>query len=241
MTLKQYFLVTILVGLAVFAMAFTTTITLAKPPRLPAPTPAPERARLVDEDFEGWRYTAYREGKNVALEITLEDASSAGLEAFRTVNQQMARDLIRQQRMLKVSVVLNQPLSLAEFTELVEKYGLQVQGFQMRVIDGQGDRVTLFGGPDGDRLVHENFIQTMLEWIQDQTGEARLLGVTTMDVELPSSSYDSLSADLAVFLVDVTPAFAEHHMRHQHASLVEANDSVTAVAYPVYWYLESNR
>jgi hypothetical protein len=48
----------------------------------------------------------------------------------------MARDLVKQKESLKVSVVLNQPLSSAELTELVEKYGLHVYGFQVRVIDG---------------------------------------------------------------------------------------------------------
>ncbi|MDY7040070.1 MAG: response regulator transcription factor [Chloroflexota bacterium] len=168
-------------------------------------------------------------------------ASPAGLEAFRTANWQMAHDLAKQQRSLDVTVVLNQPLSVDEFTELVDKYGLQVYGFQMRVIDGHGDRVTLFSSPDSDQLVPEYSLVSMLGRVQDQTGEAKFLGVTTIDAGLSSSNFDILSADPAVFLMDVTPGFAEHHMRQQHASLLEAGDFVTTSAYPVYWYLESNQ
>lgn len=175
MKLKKHLLVTILVGLAVFVIAFAATAALAGPPEPQVPPPGSERIQLADEDFDGWRYTAYREEKNVVLQITLEDTSPEGLESFRTVNRQMARDLVRQQEMLKVSVVLNQPLSLAEFTELVEKYGLHVYGFQVRIIDGRGDRVTLFGSSDGDQLVRKDLLQTMLERVQDQTGEATLL------------------------------------------------------------------
>lgn len=243
MKLKKRLLVTILVGLAVFVIAFATTAALAGPPepQVPPPGSEDERIQLADEDFDGWRYAAYREGKNVVLQITLEDTSLEGLEAFRAVNRQMARDLVRQQEMLKVSVVLNQPLSLAEFTELVEKYGLHVYGFQVRVIDGRGDRVTLFGSSDGDQLVREDLLQTMLERVQDQTGEATLLGVTTIDAELSPSGYDVLSKEQVVFLVDLTPGFAEYHIQKQRASLLEADDFVTIAAYPVYWYLESNR
>lgn len=241
MKFKRCFPVTVLIGLAVFAIAFTATVASAKSPQPQASPPPPEQVQLVDEDFEGWRYTAYREGKDVTLWITLEDTSPAGLEAFRAANRQMAHDLAKQQRSLDVTVVLNQPLLVDEFTELVDKYGLQVYGFQMRVIDGHGDRVTLFSSPDSDQLVPEYSLASMLGWVQDQTGEAKFLGVTTIDAGLSSSNFDILSADPAVFLVDVTPGFAEHHMRQQHASLLEAGDFVTTSAYPVYWYLESNQ
>jgi hypothetical protein len=241
MKLKKHLLVTILVGLAVFVIAFAATAALAGPPEPQVPPPGSERIQLADEDFDGWRYAAYREEKNVVLQITLEDTSPEGLESFRAVNRQMARDLVRQQEILKVSVVLNQPLSLAEFTELVEKYGLHVYGFQVRIIDGRGDRVTLFGSSDGDQLVRKDLLQTMLERVQDQTGDATLLGVTTIDAELSPSGYDVLSKEQVVFLVDLTPGFAEYHMQKQRASLLEADDFVTISAYPVYWYLESNR
>ena len=238
MKFKRHVPMTILAGLVVFAITFTTTTVALSGPAQP---PTPERVPLADEDFDGWRYTAYREGKDVTVQIILDDTSPAGLEAFRAANQQMARDLVKQQSLLAVTVVLDQPLAVAKFTELVDEYGLKVNGFQMRVIDGRGDRVTLFGGPDGDRLISEPLLQSMLEWIQGQSGEAKLLGVTTVDAGLSSSSYDILSADPSVFLVDVTPSFAEQHMRRQHASLLRADDFITTSAYPVYWYLESNR
>ncbi len=71
--------------------------------------------------------------------------------------------------------------------------------------------------------------------------EIQVLGVTTINAGLLSSSYYLLAADPQVFLIDVTPAFAEHHLLQQHASLLNANDLVVTAAYPVYWYLESSR
>jgi hypothetical protein len=236
MKFKPYFSTAVLAGLLVFVTAFTTAAVRFGPP----PRPASERLRLVEEVFDVWRYIAYREGGQVTLQIILDDTSPAGLQAFRAANLDMARELATRPGPLAASIVLNQPLSLTDLTRLGDEYGLHVNGFQLRVIDGRGDRVTLFGGPEDGQLVSDQLLQSMLDWIQEQTGEAKFLGVTTIDGGIPPSSYDVLSADPAVFLVDVTPGFAEHHMRQRHASLLRADDLVATAAYPVYWYLESN-
>ena len=177
----------------------------------------------------------------MTLQIVLDDTTPAGLKAFRTANQKTARELVATSKTLIASVVLNQPLSVSEFNKLVDKYGLQVNGFQLRVIDGRGDRVTLFGAPTDGQLVPMQQLQSMLEWVQKQTGTAKLLGITSIDIGLPSANYESLSADPSVFLVDLTPAFAEQHLRQQYASLLKSDDAITTSAYPIYWYLESSQ
>ena len=100
--------------------------------------------------MNGWQYKAYRDGKNVVPEISLRDASPAGLEAFRTTSRKIA-------------------------------------------------------------------------------------------AILPSSDYDALSADPAIFIVDVTPGFVEQHIQHKYAAQLEADDLVIVSPYPIYWYLESKR
>lgn len=239
MKFQRHFFVTMLAGLAVFVVAFATTVTGATSESLRPPSP--ETIHLADEHFEGWQYSADREDRNVIVQIMLDDTSLAGLEAFRGVNQQMAHDLIKQQGSLAVTVILDQPLSATEATDLAARYGLKVKSFQMRVIDGRGERITLFGGSDINRFISGPELQSMLDRIQADTGEAKLLGVTTVDTELSVSNYYNLLADPAVFLVDVTPTVAQQHMKQHHASLLQADDLVTVSAYPVYWYLESSQ
>ena len=90
MKLKSHILLTILVGFAVFALAFTTTAAFAGSGEPPA---APKRVQLAYERFSAWEYTSFREDKDVTLEIRLNDTSVAGLEAFRSANQLMASGL----------------------------------------------------------------------------------------------------------------------------------------------------
>jgi hypothetical protein len=233
---KRYFFATVLVGLAVFTLAFTTATNSNR--QLP---PSPGRVQLVKEDFDGWEYTAYREGNEVTLEIDLNDTTTAGLEAFRDTNRQLARLLAEHQKTLTVNIVFYRPLSLEEFGGLVDAYELQVTGVEMRAIDGLGDRVTLFTGPEGGQLISEDFIQSTVQWIKEQTGEASLLGVISTEAELVASSYDVLSAESAVFMVDVTRDFAKYHLQQENASLLRAQDTISIAASSGYWHVEDNR
>lgn len=241
MQLKRYLPVTILIGLIVFTMSFATTLALAGSAQ-PQPSDSPPKPiELTREAFDEWQYTAYREGKNVMLDIALNDTSKAGLEAFRIANQHLAYSLVERRKSLNVSIVLNKPISVGEFIALANKYRVQVSQFEMRVIDGHGGRVTLFSSPKDDRLVSDFFIQSMLQWIQEETGEAKFMGVTTIEASLPVSSYDALSADPLVFMVDVTSTFAEQHLRQKQATQLNADDFIIVSTYPIYWYLENNQ
>ena len=63
---KRHFYTTVLLGLAVFTLAFTTTAKTVH--RLP---PAPAQIHLIDEKFPEWQYTAIRDGNNIILEVNL--------------------------------------------------------------------------------------------------------------------------------------------------------------------------
>ncbi len=75
---------------------------------------------------------------------------------------------------------------------------------------------------------------------QKQTGTAKVLGVISADVMLPASDYNNFAADSAVYLVDVTPAYVDKHLR-QHLPALQSDDSLAISSYPVYWYLEDNQ
>jgi len=233
---KRHFYTTVLLGLAVFTLAFTTTAKTVH--RLP---PAPAQIHLIDEKFPEWQYTAIRDGNNIILEVNLSDTTIAGLEAFRDANRRLAQELMQQQKTLTANVVLKVPISVEGLADLVDAYGLQVISVEMRIIDGYGDRVTLVTGPEGQNLTSQDFVHSTTSWVQEQTGSAKLSGVVSLQVVLQTDSYDLVLRDPSVFMVDVTHEYAEYHFHLQHASLIQANDAISAIGSSGYWYVEDNQ
>lgn len=236
---NRYFLTMVALGAITFGLTFLTT-TVALSGALPQP-PSPERISLLDVSFDGWKYVAYREGKEVTAQIILDDTSLAGLEKFRAANRVLANSITPNMKTLPASVVFTQPQPVPEFITWIDKHQVQVGTFQLRAIDGNGDRITLFSTPDGNHTISIEPLQPLLEWIQKQTGAVKVLGVISADIMLPASNYNDLAADSAVYLVDVTPAYADKHLRQYLPAVLQADDLLAISSYPVYWYLEDNQ
>jgi hypothetical protein len=235
---KIQVVIVLLIGSFTFLITSAVTKTFAS--QIFQPDPILERVDLVTEDFGGWKYTAYREGPNVTLEIDVNDTTLEGLAAFQSANQRIAQTLAAQTDTVEADIVFEQPLSAAQVSNIVTQYALNVIGFRMRVFDGLNDRITLFGSPYQDQLVSDYHVNLLLDHIREETGEATLLGITTIRAEFTTKNYIDLAADPDVFLVDVTPGFVRNHMQTQHASLLEFEDFLTVSTHPTYWYLESS-
>ncbi|MCI0565303.1 MAG: hypothetical protein MN733_43110 [Nitrososphaera sp.] len=230
---KSRFFVTLLAGLAVFALAFTT----ARNPSDPVPVPS-KTVQLVSEDFGSWQYIAFREGYNLVLQLKIKNLSAQGLEEFRQANEQLAQELATQQISLDANVILKYPISLEALAALVEHHSLDLKSVEMRVIDGYGDRVTLVTGPEGDSLISDNFVQSTVGWVEEDTGAAQLLGVVSIQGTISSGDYSALSAEPAVFAVDVTRDYARYHMVKKHSALIQRQDIISVAASSGYWYVE---
>jgi len=101
--------------------------------------------------------------------------------------------------------------------------------------------VTLVTGPEGQNLTSQDFVHSTTSWVQEQTGSAKLSGVVSLQVVLQTDSYDLVLRDPSVFMVDVTHEYAEYHFHLQHASLIQANDAISAIGSSGYWYVEDNQ
>lgn len=227
----------LLLGVVAFAFSFATTAWAGL-----KQDPPPVRIHLSTDRFDQWQYDAYREGDQLTLQVNLDDTSQTGLVAFRTANQRLADQLLPTQSTLSANIVLNTPISPEDFERLVAKYGLQVTAFQMRAIDGRGDRVTLFGSPSSpSELVSLPVMESMLAWSRKETGDATLLGVTSIEASIPTLSFSELSASPGIYLIDVTPSIVKEHFEQSHAGLIRAGDAIVVPVYPLYWYLEDRR
>lgn len=123
----------------------------------------------------------------------------------------------------------------------VAQYELQVSAFEMRAIDGHGARVTLFLNPSQDELVSMPTVDSLLAWSRSETGDAKVLGVTTFEARIQSAILKELAASSYVYLIDVTPTVARQHFQQNHAALIREGEAIVVPTYPVYWYLEDSR
>lgn len=226
----------LVLAIVVFAVSFAQTVWAGLDQ-----TSVPLRTQVSTELFDHWQYVAYREGSQITLEVRLKDTNPTGLDAFRMASHQMAEDLIRTQDAISANVVLASPMPTEEFIRLVAQYKLQVSAFQMRAIDGRGARVTLFLNPSQNELISMTTVDSLLAWARSETGDAKLLGVTSFETYIPSAQFNEVAVSSHAYLIDVTQTVARQHFQQNHATLIKEGDIIVVPAYPVYWYLEDSR
>ncbi len=135
--------------------------------------------------------------------VEYDYTSPTGIRAYVALNQEALVQLENTGvKTLQVQVVFNRPLSQADFERFVAEAGLEVESYSLRAVDAGGQRVTIYGGPDGARLVPADLLDQITEDVQDRGG-GRLQGWITVEGTLPTANARWVVAHPDVFLLDV--------------------------------------
>lgn len=232
----------ILVGVALAAISFHVHLSFAQNEQQRELGDSIKDTVIAEEQFENWRYTAYRGGSQITLKINVMDTLPRGIEAFKATSDAIASTLVQQQEHLDVSVVLNRPISLDELHRLTVDYGLQVKSTYSEIITANGQTGTLYVIAKGEdfipKAIYERAIRAPYLDSDTESDLGTFQGIIMVEAVVPSTHYTALSASDAVFMVDVTPSFSKLHMQQNHSPLLNEDDIVQTSAFPVYWYIE---
>jgi len=205
--------------------------------RVPSEADQPVSA---DVKLDGFRYIVGQDDVgSYFVTVFFDDSSVAGLKAYAMESRRQT-DILLQQGIdtLYVEATFNSPLSLDEFAELVVQSGMEVDYYNMRAIDAQGDRVGMQGGPSEDELVQAWLLDEMLRGIERNSGgKAEFKGFISVAGMVNRQGYQKLVAHPKVFLVDVSVNLARQVLqtRGRPVNLRE----IQLVVGPVYWGMEN--
>ena len=185
------------IGLAVVSSLFLFAWRLNAMPEVPQP--------ITLEVSDGITYGVAMDPETQELisGVEYDYTSPTGIQAYITLNREALTQLENAgTKTLQVQVVFNHPLSQADFERFVAEAGLEVASYSLRAIDAGGQRVTIYGGPDGARLIPADLLNQITGDVQDRGG-GDLQGWITVEGTLPTANAQRVITHPDVFLLDV--------------------------------------
>ncbi|MFC5648813.1 hypothetical protein ACFPYJ_06665 [Paenibacillus solisilvae] len=138
---------------------------------------------------------------------------------------------------LPVTITMEQALSLNEFEAFVSRYGVMVEGYQLRQLeqlpDGTYDRITLMASPKRGKLIPEG--------LSELRESPNFIGVIAIYGNLPGQAYERTSNDKNVFTADITAQLLKEELQgnRQIEDMVSSRKVTIDVNVPnLYWELE---
>ncbi len=131
---------------------------------------------------------------------------------------------------------MKEALSVQDFENFVQENSLEVENFEIRVIDEQGLRATLGGRPDGGDLYPEQKLNEFLD------GQKTIKGVYIVKANMPVEQelFDKFHNDNRVFVADVSEKILEEKVKNSIEYKQLGNDKHIDINLPnnFYWKLE---
>lgn len=185
------------IGLTVVSGLFLSAWRLNAMPEVPQP--------ITLEVGDGVTYGVAVDSETLELiaGVEYDYTSPTGIRAYVALNQEALVQLENTGvKTLQVQVVFNHPLPQADFEHFVAETSLDVESYSLRAVEANGQRVTIYGGPDGARLVPADLLDQIITDVQER-GAGRLQGWITVEGTLPIANARQVSAHPDVFLLDV--------------------------------------
>ena len=181
--------------------------------------------------------------------VEYDYTSPTGIRAYVALNQEALVQLENTgAKTLQVQVVFKRPLSQADFERFVAETSLDVESYSLWAVEADGQRVTIYGGPDGARLVPADLLDQIITDVQKR-GAGRLQGWITAEGNLSIANARQVSAHPDVFLLDVMETIVNRSLtREKLAEMGLPKDVQQAyltgqirVSFnrpPLFWFLE---
>jgi hypothetical protein len=133
------------------------------------------------------------------------------VEAYAQTAREHATDAFDHQQFAPARVVFKHPVSAERFNEVMRQPGLSIDAFRIRVVEEDGTMAIIGGIPENDgTLIDWDHVAMIAQGHADRAQKSlEVLGVFDALVRLDRTSYDHLSSDDDVFLVDTTPEYAQ--------------------------------
>ncbi|MCQ6562328.1 hypothetical protein [Paenibacillus mendelii] len=138
---------------------------------------------------------------------------------------------------LPVTVTLGRPLGLEAFEEFAGRYGLEVDGYQLRGLEAQTgetyDRITYMAVPRSGVLISEQ-----LRLLAESPG---FVGVIAVYGSMKAEDYAQLSEDPDIFVADISSRYLQDELMKHEQVRDMVRDEVFRIEVKVpnlYWELE---
>lgn len=217
---------------------------------------------LADRQETGFRYRVIAEDDSkLRIEVDYDASTQAGVLAYQAGAGQRAAEYASSnadQRLI-ADITFNKPLSLEQLQELTDRYGLQPVDLVVRTVDAGGQRGTISGAiGEGESLVQaQEAIERLTGGSSMAEGSSKaqapvtgtsggkdtavenlvnVVGVVAFRTTLLGSSYEAVSSDSNVFLVDAL----ESVLRAEAKELRPGQDqsAINYIGKNPYWYME---
>lgn len=182
----------------------------------------------------------FSKGQEGAIEAILlyPHETKAQLQDYVSTNRNLLTQLAAgpSARLITAQVVLSHPVPPSEMLSLAAAYNLNIRDYILRAVTSDGQRITIFGAPEGSEIVPSAMLNRATTSIQQHNPTARLLGIVTVDGTLSVINAVRLAGDANVALVDVTAEVVRRRAQAQFGTGVRVN-----VRNPVqiYWFFEN--
>ncbi len=199
---------------------------------------ADSKSQTVVKDGGEWQYHIEAEANNTAnLSISYDTGSVTALKSHVIANKALAVKLeANNLKQVEALITFNHPLSLDEFTRLVEDRKLSVKSYIIRMATPSGERSVLGGVPEGNVMLPQAKFESQKAFIQQHSPGAEFKGFIDATVTFNISDFNVLQSSKGVFLVDVTATVAKQELKQSMSKLSSDNIAVD-MPHP-YPYLE---
>lgn len=192
---------------------------------------------LAQGNVNGVRYLTYQDNDgSIVTELSFQHRTRDELLRHVEENHRMASQL-QSEGVAEVTaeVTLRHPVPLSDFPGWTQSRPLRVSSYTVRLVDKNGQRVTVGGAPGNGGLVASDSIQRILNHLSER-GVMDLRGVITVEGTLKTKDYEQLAGDPDVFLVDISGTYIRDEILNRNPALRDRPQRI--VVPPAFWYLE---
>lgn len=152
------------------------------------------------------------EASSKEIEVTLqfnEDLRKTDLDSYKEKNTTLINKLKNKEVEIPTTVTLTKAVPLNEFHELVNKYNLSIDNYNIEAVDKEGNALYIQGAPEDGSLIPA-------DKLEEHLNGGKVVGVYTFQGKVKSKEVEKLAEDQQVFLADVTElALTEKFNKHK--------------------------
>lgn len=138
----------------------------------------------------------------------------------------------------KAVVTFNSPQKIEEFIDFVNRNEISVDSFEMRAIDGKGEKITIGGVPEKDGVANpvKVFSEIRNSPAMKEVKNLQLKGVVSFEGEINLKDYEEINSRPTVYLIDILPEVVTNEIKK--SGKIEKGNFIDVSVNDVFWRVE---
>ncbi len=200
---------------------------------------AAESTILADQQLPGLHYVIMSgEEQSAIIQVEYDTKSADGILQYKDTVAQLSREyaLAHPDTSFIVDVTFKRPMSIEDFRTLNSNYRAKPVDFALRTVASDGERGTISGAAEKAGDISTEAVDRIFNSVQENQKGVTLKGVVSFRANITGATYDALSSDGNIFLVDaLQPYLTDETVRLKPSVAPSEVDYHTPNP---YWFME---